>query len=107
MADTIQDIPIVELTGAAATVYTAPNGAATDRAVVRRLVAHNKTALAATLTVSKGTDASARRIADAVTIPPKGYWTEELIHLDNGEVIQAFGGTAAAFNMWGSVIEVV
>lgn len=107
MADTLQDIPITQVGTAAATIYTAPNGAATDRALVRRLVAHNITTSAATFTCSKGTDAAARRMADAVSIPAKGYWIEENIQLDNGEVIQAFSGTASAINVWGSVVEAV
>ena len=84
------------LTGAAATLYTAPAASTynTGKVVVRRIHLFNEDTSARTVTISIGADAAGTRILDAFSIPantPYDLWGP--FNLAAAEIIQGLADT--------------
>ena len=105
MADTAKRLsgPTL-LTAAAATQYTVP---ASTTAILRNIHVSNETAIAATFTMSIGTDAAGKRLFTAFTVGANDVldWSGFIV-LAAAEIIQAFSGTASALTLTISGVEV-
>jgi hypothetical protein len=90
-----------QLSGAAATLYTAPNPSSLPtgmlaKAIVKHIHFQNPTAAAIAVTLSITADAASKRFLDAVDVPAHGTRDDyPYLVLEAGETIQGFAGTAS------------
>jgi hypothetical protein len=92
------------LSTSAATVYTVP---ALTQAVIREIRVCNEGALAATFTLSLGTDGAGKRLYYHLSIPVSGSLlsTEQTV-LAAGEILQAYSDTASSLTLTISGVEI-
>lgn len=98
MADTFARLAGPSQLGtSAATLYTTP---ANMQTIIREIIVCNTTGSAATVTMSIGTDAAAKRFMSAKSVPANdSYVFDCLIVLAAAEIIQAFAGTTTALTV--------
>lgn len=99
MTDTLERLvgPTL-LTDAAATVYAAVP--ADTKVVIRDIQICNETGSDATFTMSVGADAAGKRLYKAYSIPANGFHSSQRqIVLAEGDLLQAYSGTASALTL--------